>query len=100
MKLATYRNLSPGATGDRLGVVLKDGRTLDLRLAYASYLAEKEGEGRPYAMANARDSQGHARFLCGGEPALAAAGAAAQPRGGHHRIGRRPCGGRMENSPP
>ena len=76
MKLATYRNLSPGATGDRLGAVLADGRTLDLRLAYANYLVEKEGEGRPYAMANARIPRDMRDFLCGGEPALAAAGAA------------------------
>ena len=76
MKLATYRNLSPGATGDRLGAVLKDGRMLDLRLAYASYLAETEGEGRPFAMANARIPRDMREFLCGGEPAMAAAGAA------------------------
>ncbi len=76
MKLATYRNLSPGATGDRLGVVLADGRMLDLRLAYASLLAEKEGEGRPYAMANARIPRDMCAFLSGGAPALAAARAA------------------------
>ncbi len=76
MKLATYRNLSPGAAGDRLGVVLADGRMLDLRLAYAGYLAEKEGEGRPYAMASARIPRDMRDFLCGGEPALAAARAA------------------------
>jgi len=76
MKLATYRNLSPGAAGDRLGAVLADGRMLDLRLAYAGLLAEKEGEGRPYAMANARIPRDMRDFLCGGEPALAAARAA------------------------
>ncbi len=76
MKLATYRNLSPGASGDRLGAVLDDGRMLDLRLAYAGYLSEKEGEGRPYAMANARIPRDMRDFLCGGETALAAARAA------------------------
>lgn len=76
MKLATYRNLSPGAAGDRLGAVLSDGRMLDLRLAYAGWLAERGSEGRPYAMANARIPGDMRDFLCGGEPALAAARAA------------------------
>ena len=76
MKLATYRNLSPGAAGDRLGAVLSDGRMLDLRLAYADWLAKRRSEGRPYAMANARIPGDMRDFLCGGEPALAAARAA------------------------
>ncbi len=54
MKLATYRNSAPGATGDRLGAVLSNGNMLDLRLAYAGYLDREQGEGRPYAIANAR----------------------------------------------
>ena len=78
MKLATYQNLSPGATGDRLGAVLNDGRMLDLRLAYASYLVEKEGEGRPYAMA--KRGSGICAISLRGEPAMAAAARRSAPR--------------------
>lgn len=73
MKLATYRNTAPGATGDRLGALLSNGNMADLRLAYAGYLAEEEGEGRPYAMANARIPRDMTQFLAGGAPALNAA---------------------------
>ncbi len=35
MKLATYRNTAPGATGDRVGALLANGNMADRRLAYA-----------------------------------------------------------------
>ncbi|MFC1491085.1 fumarylacetoacetate hydrolase family protein [Nitrospinota bacterium] len=73
MKLATYRSTAPGATGDRLGAVLSNGTMADLRLSYAGYLARRTGEGRPYAMANARIPRDMRAFLAGGEPALEAA---------------------------
>ncbi len=76
MKLATYRNTAPGASGDRLGVLLSDGTMADLRLAYAGYLAANTGEGNPYRMANARIPRGMTAFLTGGAPALEAARAA------------------------
>ncbi|MBT3820517.1 MAG: fumarylacetoacetate hydrolase family protein [Nitrospinaceae bacterium] len=72
MKLATYRSLAPGATGDRLGVLASDGRMADLRLAYAGYLSSK-GEGRPHAMADTRFPQDMTEFLKGGTPAMDAA---------------------------
>jgi len=73
MKLATYRNLAPGATGDRLGAVLTNGDMLDFRLAYAGYLDREQGEGRPYVIANARIPRDMTEFLIGGERALEAA---------------------------
>ncbi len=73
MKLATYRNTAPGATGDRLGAVLSNGNMADLRLAYAGYLDNRTGEGRPYAMANARIPRDMRDFLAGGAPAMEAA---------------------------
>ncbi len=76
MKLATYRNLAPGATGDRLGAVLSNGNMADLRLSYAGYLAARTGEGSPYRMANARIPRDMREFLMGGEPAMEAARAA------------------------
>ena len=92
MKLATYRNLSPGAAGDRLGAVLSDGRMLDLRLAYAGWLAKTRNEGRPYAMANARIPGDMRDFLCGGEPALAAARAALDHAEATTEAGEEPAG--------
>ncbi|MEE9276582.1 MAG: fumarylacetoacetate hydrolase family protein [bacterium] len=92
MRLATYRNLAPGATGDRLGVLLSDGRMADLRLCYAARLAAKEGEGRPYAMANARIPRGMREFLRGGPPALAAARAALDFAEEALRAGAEPAG--------
>lgn len=92
MKLATYRNLSPGAAGDRLGAVLSDGRMLDLRLAYAGWLAKRRNEGRPYAMANARIPGDMRDFLCGGEPALAAARAALDHAEATTEAGEEPAG--------
>lgn len=75
MKLATYRSLAPGASGDRLGVLVSDGRMADLRLAYAAHLSSK-GEGRPHAMANARIPRDMTEFLKGGALAMDAAKAA------------------------
>ena len=92
MRLATYRNLSPGAGGDRLGGLLSDGRLADLRLCYAAYLAEKEGEGRPYAMAHARIPRDMREFLLGGGPALAAARKALVHAEGVLKAGRAPAG--------
>ncbi|MBT3350363.1 MAG: fumarylacetoacetate hydrolase family protein [Nitrospinaceae bacterium] len=73
MKLATYRNSAPGATGNRLGAVLSNGNMLDLRLAYAGYLDREQAEGRPYVIANARVPRDMTEFLTGGERALEAA---------------------------
>lgn len=92
MRLATYRNLSPGASGDRLGVLLSDGRLADLRLCYAACLAETEGEGRPYAMAHARIPRDMREFLLGGGPALAAAGKALEYAEAALKAGRAPAG--------
>ncbi len=91
MKLATYRNLAPGATGDRLGAVLSNGNMADLRLCYAGHL-QGEGEGRPYAMANARIPRDMREFLCGGKPALAAARAALDYAEAALRSGGEPAG--------
>ncbi len=76
MKLATYRSTVPGATGDRLGVLLPDGTMADLRLAYAGHLAANTGEGSPYRMANARIPRDMTAFLTGGAPAMEAVRAA------------------------
>ncbi|MBI3126425.1 MAG: fumarylacetoacetate hydrolase family protein [Candidatus Tectomicrobia bacterium] len=92
MRLATYRNLSPGASGDRLGALLSDGRLADLRLCYAACLAEKEGEGRPYAMAHARVPRDMREFLLGGGPALAAARKALEHAEGVLKAGKMPSG--------
>ena len=92
MKLATYRSLAPGATGDRLGVLLSDGRVADLRLSYAGHLARREGEGRPYPVANARIPWDMTEFLWGGAAAMAAARAALDYAEGALRAGGEPAG--------
>ena len=92
MKLATYRNTAPGATGDRLGAVLSNGNMADLRLTYAAYLAREEGEGRPYATANARIPRDMTEFLAGGAPALDAASVAVDFAESDLRSGADPVG--------
>ena len=69
MKLATYRNLSSGSSGDRLGLVLSDGKIADLRLCYAGYL-NSENEPRPYPVANALIPRDMREFLCGEKKSL------------------------------
>ena len=69
MKLATYRNLSSGSSGDRLGLILSDGKIADLRLSYAGYL-KTEKEPRPYAVANALIPRDMREFLCGEKKSL------------------------------
>ena len=69
MRLATYRNLSSGSSGDRLGLVLSDGKIADLRLCYAGYLKTQK-EPRPYPVANALIPRDMREFLCGEKKSL------------------------------
>lgn len=72
MKLVTYRSAGAFGPARRIGAVLGE-RVVDLVQAYALYLRDREGEGRPLAVAAARITDDMALFLEGGPGTLEAA---------------------------
>lgn len=71
--LVTYATQTPFGLATRLGGLDADGSIVDLRGAYAAYLAERENDSQAAGIAGVRVPDTMIEFICGGDHSLDAA---------------------------